>query len=596
MDIELILKLFIVYLIVSGLIKTTIVTFLYIVGSQDWGERHVKTMSNWGGFFDVTLISGVYLAGFFNQYPQMVSFGDLLNIHSEFIFYTDQVSLAYLFVSTLVLGLVGRFSCFYLHKDKYYYKFFSLFYVFQSATVLLILSDNFASYFIGWELLGISSVLLISFYSERKGPVKNSLRIFTLYKISDILLFSGFAAAYSHAHLQLFSEFSTLNADLSSAYMILTSLAIMIKMGGLPVIWLPRAMEGPTPSSAVFYGSLATHIPLLLFIKLWSGAETHLWVKLVLFALLFGIISFATLFSRVQADAKNALAYATVKHIAIISIEVIFGFIYLAYIHTILHCFYRLFQFIRTPSLIYEFHQAEGYHGNGFADGGKHYGYILPNKLQNWIYRLSLREFYIFPRLFRLIDILMGLTNNLSRRKLRVILLFNLIMFIFLISFEWLEIHEINSSLLLLMPAWFFSLIALLINYHDWRYVYTTALSIVSLGSVVLYVDGFLSLTWILSIQFILLFILILSFSKIMTRHQKYQITPKSKLILFVLALWLVGVPGPGTYYIFEKTIHLSMEYDMYFSIGAFIVLSINTLAVVKHYSLDCLPVRRTIK
>ena len=118
MNLDHLLKVFVAYLIFSGLAKSLIVTILYTAGAKDRGERHVHTMSNWGGFFDVALIGGVYLCGFQFQFPQTISFGDLFRIHSDFIFYTEQVSLAYLLASFIVLGLVGRFSCFYLHKDK----------------------------------------------------------------------------------------------------------------------------------------------------------------------------------------------------------------------------------------------------------------------------------------------------------------------------------------------------------------------------------------------------------------------------------------------------------------------------------------------
>lgn len=548
-------------------------------------------MSNIGGVFDLSLILGFIVISRFIALPNSISFGDLLGIHSEFIFCTDLTSLIYLISAFLVTGLVGRFSCFYLHKDNHYYKFFSLFYVFQTASVLLILSDNFASYFIGWELLGISSVLLISFYNKRVSPVKNSLRIFSLYKISDILLFSGFAFAYSHTHFQMFSDFTGMNTNTSSIYMLLTSLAIMIKMGGFPVLWLPRAMEGPTPSSALFYGALATHIPLLLFIKLWSGANVAIWVKLILISCLSLIVFVSTVLSRVQPDAKNSLAYATIKHLSIISIEILFGFITLAYIHTLLHCFYRLFQFIRTPSLLYEYHQAEGYNGISFKDAGSVYERFIPLSLRKMWYRAALREFYILPRVYRFVDILIGLTNRNTTKKVVDIIAFNIFIFLALLGLEWYELNEIHSSIFLLTPAWVFSLVALLLVYHDWRYIYVTLLSIISLASVVFYIDHFLSLKSLFSLQIILFLILIMSFYSKGLVQTKFILSDKTKVILFIVALWLVGVPGFGTYYMFEKAIHLSMDQDMYISIGAFVILSINTLAVVKHYSLDCLDI-----
>jgi NADH-quinone oxidoreductase subunit L len=578
---------FLVYIILSGLVKACILGLLYFSKLKEHGEKHVQAIANYGGFFDVILVGVFYYLSSAGLLPSTISMGDVLGIHADFIYYTDAVSFSYILLSFVALGLLGRFSCFYLHKDEHYHKFFSLFYVFQTSMVLLILSDNFASYFIGWELLGISSVLLISFYIERKATVKNSLRIFTIYKVSDFFLFSGFAIAFSHAHLQSFTQIAQIDPEVFTIYLFLTSIAIMIKMGGLPVIWLPRAMEGPTTSSAIFYGALATHIPLLLFIKIWKDARVLPWAQISLICISIVVITLATLLSRVQSDAKNSLAYSTVKHIFIIAIEALLGFTTLAFIHLIFHCFYRLFQFLKTPSVIHEYQQIEDYNGNQFKSVGIIYTKILPMRLRNWLYQCVLKEFYIFPRFFRLIDILIGMKNRLSFKKVIYIATFNSLLFLLLVIIEWLELHTLHPTIFMLTPAWFFAIFALLINFHDWRYFAIVCLSVISLITVIYFADGFISLNYSIFIQSLLFVLLglILYLEKFVKRP--LSLNANLKLLLFILSLWIVGVPGPGTYYLFEKAIHLSMEKDMYLAIGAFVILSINTLSVIKNYSLD---------
>lgn len=592
---EIILKFLIAYLILCGIFKSSTTVMLYFSKCNiKLGERLIQFLANVGGIFELSIVLVIVIASFTEHFPSQISFGDLLNIDSEIIFNTNPVSLAYILFAFIVIGLIGRFSCFYLHKDSHYYKFFSLFYIFQTASVLLILSENFVSYFIGWELLGISSVLLISFYSERKGPVNNSLRVFTLYKISDILLFGGFAVAFSQSHFQLFSEFPKAGIESFSVYMMLTSLAIMIKMGGFPVIWLPRAMEGPTPSTAVFYGALATHIPLMLFINLWSDAEVLSWVRYILAGLLISIILTATILSRVSVDAKNMLAYATVKHISIISIEALLGLFTLAYVHLVVHCFYRLFQFIRTPSLIYEYHEAEGFRGETFPEGGAQYNRFLPLAFRKRFYRLALHEFYLMPKLSRIIDILMGLTNRISLKKLVRVSLFNSGLLAILAIVQMYDIEQIHPTLFLLIPPWIFALVALLYNFRDWRNISMVLLSVTSLISVIFYADGFISLIVLTLTQLILFPLLAATFNyKMGFFSSNPGLSKKQTVFWFILSLWLVGVPGPGTYYLFEKTIHLSIEKDLYLAIGAFIILSINTLSVVKNYSLDEVHFRR---
>ncbi len=586
---EVFLKFFVGYLIVSGLAKALIIGFLFLFKSQKKAEQHIQALSHLGGLFDVLLIATVISLSFSIKLPDSVSFGDLLGIQSEFIYQTQAIHLLFTLFAFIVMGLLGRFSCYYLHKDEKYLKFFFLFYVFQTATVLLIMSDNFASYFIGWELLGLSSVLLIAFYDWRQSTAKNAIRIFTYYKISDILLFSGFAIAFSHSksHLQSFSEMASININDYSIYIFLTSLAIIIKMGGAPIIWLPRAMEGPTPSSAIFYGALATHIPLLLFINLWTNTKVLYWVSFSIITTLIVIIFCATLLSRIQSDAKNTLAFATVKHLSIISIEVVLGFFTLAYIHILLHCFYRLFQFIRTPSLLYLHHQIEGYNGSHFQDPGSFFEQIFPLKVRQSIYRFALREFFIVPRLIHLTDLLIGMTSKVSLKKFMLIFFFNFLLFTFLAAVEWMDLHTIHFTLYLLGPPWVLSLVSLLTNLNDWRNLIIVSLSIVSLTTVIYFVDGFIGLNAVIAIQLLLL-LATFGFLFLNRKIQSKRIqSAKLKVILFLVTLWLVGVPGPGTYYVFEKAIHLSLEKDMYLSIGAFVILSINTLSVVKNYLIE---------
>lgn len=593
---ELYTKVFLLYLVCSGLVKAALISILFFVAPKNKSERHVQRMSNLGGIFDILIVGFFTLLSGLGWLPQAISFGDLLGLHSELVYRIDFISLMYLFFSFLVIGLLGRFSCFYLHKDRYYLKFFFLFYLFQTSTVLLILSDNFVSYFVGWEFLGLSSALLISFYENRKTVVKNSLRIFTLYKISDILLFCGFAVAFASSDFQLFSQLGNTDIQIYSVYVFLTSLAIMIKMGGLPVIWLPRAMEGPTPSSAIFYGALATHIPLLLFIKLWSTTNTLPWVHTVLVCLSIIVILTATLQTRTQVDAKNALAYATVKHIFIIAIEMIFGFISLAYIHILLHCFYRLFQFIRTPSLLYEYHQMESYNGNTFDETGLHFNKLFPLSLRKSLYRLVLRDFYFMPRAFRIIDILMGMTNRITIKKVIYILLFNFALLMAIIMVQWVDLHQMNETLFLLVLPWLSALIVLLLNVKGWRSLAAISLSILSLLSVIFFAGGYINFFYTEVIEFVLFLTLIAFFIFGHKTESLPKERGKKEVAIFALTLWFVGVPGPGTWYIFEKAIHQSLQSDFYLSIGAFVILSINTLSVVKNYLLeDSNFIRRSI-
>lgn len=578
------------YLFASCLFRMISVSLLYLWQPQEKYEPWVRALTNVGSFVDMGIALFLLYFGFTANIPKTVSFGDILGINSEIIFYTDTLSLGALASCVFIMGLIGRFSVLYLHKDKNYLKFFFLYYVFQFAIYLLILSDNFAPYFIGWELLGLSSVMLISFYEKRIAVVKNSLRVLLFYKISDVFLFVSFALAYSFTHHELFSEFFALPLDKASLYVLFFSLACMIKIGAFPIVWLPRAMEGPTPSSAVFYGSLATHIPLLMFIRLWSHTPVQVWVFYTFLSFLVLMTCVTTLLSRVQSDAKNSMAYATVKNLCLIALEVILGFTSLAYAHLLVHSLYRLALLLKTPSIIKDYQMMENLRGHKAGEFGKIYNRLLPLSFRKYSYRFVLKEFRVFDYMLRHFDFLIGIGEKLNKKKMTLVLFFNFILFGILVLAEWINLDEIHTILFLLGPSWVLSLIVLYYPKHDYRYLGLLILSVMSLGLVIFYTDLWISFNFFYEALVATVFLFFTLMYVLKNQAHKFKsLNPKIEVVIFVLTLWIVGVPGFGTYYIFEKSIHISLVKDMYLAIGAFIILSINTIAVVKHFSLNIL-------
>lgn len=137
---------------------------------------------------------------------------------------------------------------------------------------------NMVAGFLGWEVLGISSFLLISFYRERYLPSKNAVKIFSIYRIGDvgILLAMWLSHHLWHANItfQQLAEAAAVQAHLREHSWIGVIISLMILLAAIAKSaqfpfssWLPRAMEGPTPSSAIFYGSLSVHMGLFLMIR-----------------------------------------------------------------------------------------------------------------------------------------------------------------------------------------------------------------------------------------------------------------------------------------------------------------------------------------
>jgi NADH:ubiquinone oxidoreductase subunit 5 (subunit L)/multisubunit Na+/H+ antiporter MnhA subunit len=277
----------------------------------------------------------------------------------EFVvsFYMDAVSAVFFLMTCLTTILVLMFSKYYMHRDPGYKRFHSTILFFFFGLALVIFSGNFEMLFVGWECIGISSFLLISFYRNRYLPAKNSLKVFALYRIADAL----FIAALWYAHHLFeksipFTQFTSLVLEYGNDLLILGGLFLlvaMIKSAQFPFsYWLPRAMEGPTTSSAIFYGALSVHMGLFLLLRtypLWEGSTT-LRILVAIVGLLTALI--ATSIARVQSSAKTQIAYASVTQIGIMFIELAAGLHWLVLFHFVSNACLRTYQLLISPSIV----------------------------------------------------------------------------------------------------------------------------------------------------------------------------------------------------------------------------------------------------
>ncbi|MEK6623062.1 MAG: proton-conducting transporter membrane subunit, partial [Planctomycetota bacterium] len=285
---------------------------------------------------------------------------------------------------------------------------------------LIVLSSGSSFLFMGWELLGFSSVLLIAFYEHRSNPLKNAMRILFIYELGDIF-FCALIALLLYFHTEDVTKLAVIQDHGCAWAMVLLIIAFFFKSGIFPWIWLPRAMEGPTPSSAVFYGSLSTHIPIFLLLRFWPKEWSlpaywpEVWTishpaNAIAVAIAICVFSafITTHLSRQVSDAKNAIAYAVVTQLAIIYIEIFFGLRTLALVHVVSHGIYRTFEFLRTPSLLHHYHTMETRRPK-MTITGSHFKAILPEGLRNWLYALTINDFGFFSRTFDFIDYFLGL-------------------------------------------------------------------------------------------------------------------------------------------------------------------------------------------
>lgn len=272
-------------------------------------------------------------------------------------FYFDAFAMVFLGVSIIVTLLIFIFSKYYLHREPGFKRFYGTVLLFFLGLLLILLAGNLEVLFLGWELIGISSVLLIAFYRDRFLPARNALRVFSMYRIGDALLLA--AIWYMHHIFEKsinFSEISDVATHHGSSIIIVGLLLLMvamIKSAQFPFsYWLPRAMEGPTTSSAIFYGALSVHMGLFLLLRTYPLWEENIWIRIAIAAVGLVTAIVATSTARVQSSAKTQIAYASITQIGIMFIELAAGLHWLVLLHFISNASLRMYQLLVSPSIV----------------------------------------------------------------------------------------------------------------------------------------------------------------------------------------------------------------------------------------------------
>ncbi|MDX5477341.1 MAG: hypothetical protein LPJ98_02695, partial [Cyclobacteriaceae bacterium] len=326
-------------------------------------------------------------------------------------FYFDTITAVYLWVGAFVTFLITRYSRFYMHLEEGYKRFFNTLLFFFLAYNLTVLAGNFETLFLGWEMLGISSFLLIAFYRDRYLPVRNAVKVFSIYRIGDIGIILAMWASHHlwHENItfiklldeELVSEHLASHGGLGLFIAISLWIAAAAKSAQFPFSsWLPRAMEGPTPSSAIFYGSLSVHFGVFLLLRTFPFWEHQLTARILIGLLGFVTVIVAYPIARVQSTIKTQIAYASIAQIGIMFIEVALGLQTLALIHFAGNAFLRTYQLLVSPSVVAYMIRDQFYH---FKPREVTLEDTFPKRLEYSLYILSLKEWNLDKMLNRLV-------------------------------------------------------------------------------------------------------------------------------------------------------------------------------------------------
>lgn len=315
----------------------------------------------------------------------------------------DRLSVPFALLNAVLCGVVGSFAHRYLHREPGYNRFFVLLALFATGMGLTVLGASVETIFTGWELVGLASALLIAFYHDRPMPVRNGLRTLAIYRLTDVGLLG--AAVLLH-HLvgtgELLHVLGTapwpdattpVPPGPATAAALLLLVAAMGKSAQVPLSgWLPRAMEGPTPSSAIFYGALSVHAGAYLLLRAAPLLERSPVAAAAVVVVGVATALHATLVGRVQTDVKAALAYASLTQVGVIIAEIGLGLRLVPVAHAVGHACVRTLQLLRAPSALDDWSRTVDAVGGVVPRTGGHLERLVPAALQRRLYRHCLER------------------------------------------------------------------------------------------------------------------------------------------------------------------------------------------------------------
>ncbi len=288
----------------------------------------------------------------------------------EWGFHIDALTAVMLMVVTIVSFLVHVFSIGYMHGEKFYDRYFAYLSLFSFSMLLLVLCDNLFVLYISWEMVGVSSYLLIGFFFWKDSAADACKKAFFTTRIGDIFMFIGIMLVVLHTGKVNFREVfvgiteGVANGDISGTTLFILSVCLfggaIGKSAQFPLhVWLPDAMEGPTPVSALIHAATMVAAGVYMVGRLFpifSACEGAM-----LFIAYTGLITafFAATIAITQTDIKRVLAYSTLSQLGYMVTALGVGAYTAGLYHLMTHAFFKALLFLGSGSVIHALHSQE---------------------------------------------------------------------------------------------------------------------------------------------------------------------------------------------------------------------------------------------
>lgn len=273
-------------------------------------------------------------------------------------FQFDSLTVSMLIPVLIISSLVHFYSIGYMSQDPHNQRFFSYLSLFTFMMILLVTGNNYLLMFVGWEGVGVCSYLLVSFWFTRIAANQSSMSAFLTNRVGDCFLTIGmFAVLWSLGNLDysvVFSLSPYLNVNLITAIGICLLIGAMAKSSQVGLhIWLPMAMEGPTPVSALIHA--ATMVTAGVYLLIRSSPLIEYSSTVLLICLWLGAITtvFSSLVGLFQQDIKKIIAYSTMSQLGMMVIAIGLSSYNVALFHLINHAFYKGLLFLGAGAVIH---------------------------------------------------------------------------------------------------------------------------------------------------------------------------------------------------------------------------------------------------
>lgn len=267
----------------------------------------------------------------------------------------------------LVTGLsliIQLFSTSYMEQDEKYSNYFVYFNFFVFSMLLLVMSSNFLVMFFGWELVGLSSYLLISFWSQKPAAAKAGNKAFVINRIGDFGFLIGLMIILNT--FNTFDFYAVIQGTTNVSENTITTISLFLLLGAFgksaqfPLFsWLPDAMEGPTPASALIHAATMVTAGVFMLVRISPMLQHSVTASIVIIS--FGLLTalIAAFSAMNQYDIKKVLAYSTISQLGFMFIAIGAGAYVAAIFHLVTHAFFKALLFLGAGAVIHSMHHEQ---------------------------------------------------------------------------------------------------------------------------------------------------------------------------------------------------------------------------------------------